>query len=366
VPLAVSATSGSLLQRVRRLLRLPDEHGRRQPVMSLVVGITVVLVLLIATRLVIVAQTPLPPELEGMDKRLGPVQVNRLLGFDLFPAPVQYATDDPRGARAWDVKVAYPGGETSFVGFTGRSVIRFAYSQEAMPVVGAPSWLDNQSVTIRAETSTEMPGQEDFRTAIRLALEADHGISIRRDARLFPVYGLQAVEKDRLGPNIRPAEADCVEDIRARPDLLGPSLHARGQVVVPFCGTDNGITGIRGRRATLAQLARALRGFGMGPQQAGVPEREVVDQTGLTGVYDFDMNLGLLPLAAIATAHPSVGIGFGPMIRTFPQAIEEQLGLRLVPSEEVRDVVVVVGARPQFQANAATVIGAPGASDNGR
>lgn len=67
----------------------------------------------------------------------------------------------------------------------------------------------------------------------------------------------------------------------------------------------------------------------------------MIDQTGLTGVYDFELNLGFLPFAAIATAHPRLGVGFGPLIRTFPQAIEEQLGLRLVPTEAPREVLVV-------------------------
>jgi uncharacterized protein (TIGR03435 family) len=355
--LAIAATGGPLLHRVRRLLRLPDEGGQRRPVIPLVIATTVLFVLLVGTRLVIVAQTPSAVH-AGREGRLGPPDINRILGYDLFPGPAQYVTDEPRDARAWDVKVAYPGGEMSFLGFTGRSLIRYAYALDMLPVMDGPAWIDAESMTIRGETSTDTPGDDDFRAAIRAALEGQYGISIRRDTRLFPVYGLQPSEPGRLGPNVRPSSLECVDSVTNLPQTLGPTLHARGEAAyrsVQFCGIDATLTGFKGRRATFEQFARSLRGFGVEAVQRGVPQREVVDQTGLTGVYDFDVHLGLLPLAAIATQHPTLGIGFGPMIRTIPQAIEEQLGLRLVPSEAPRDIVVIVSARQQLQAQATHV-----------
>jgi uncharacterized protein (TIGR03435 family) len=360
-PLAVAATDGTLLYRVRRLLRLPEERERR-PVTALVVAVTVLLVILAGTRLVIVAQTPQSSNVVHMDRRLGPTDINRLVGFDLFPGPPHYATDDPKEARAWDVKVAFPGGEMAFMGFTGRGVVRYAYALDGdVPVVDAPQWLDMDSRTIRGETSAGHPDDEDFREAIRVVLEGQYGMSIRRDVRLFPVYGLQVAEKGRLGPNIRPSEAECFESQRDRLDTIGPSLHARGQQM-QFCGVDHTIRGPKGYRVTMAALARSLRGFNMGPVESAVAEREVVDQTGLTGVYDFELSLGFLPLAVVASGHPTLAIGLGPMIRTFPQAIEEQLGLRLVPADEPRDVVVIVTAPQRLPGQAAQAERTPGES----
>jgi uncharacterized protein (TIGR03435 family) len=283
--------------------------------------------------------------------RLGPQDINRLVGFDLFPGPVRYVTDDLRGARAWDIKIAYPGGEMAFMGFTGRSVVRYAYELDAMTIVEGPTWLDNESRTLRGETSVENPGDEDFRSAMRAVLEAQYGLSVRRQTRLFPIYGLQVAERGRLGPNIQPSVVECFESGRDRLDTVSPMLRARGQTMV-FCGTDNTLTGISGRRVTLAQLAQALHGFDMGQADDGAPAWQVVDQTGLTGVYDFELQLGLLPLSAIATAHPTLGIGFGPMIRTLPQALQEQMGLRLVPSQAPHDVAVLETTKADRQATA--------------
>jgi uncharacterized protein (TIGR03435 family) len=342
--LAVAATSGSLLHRVRRLLQLPEESRRRGAAAPIAIGAAALLVLLAATRIVIVAQSPLPADVHTTDHRLGPPDVNRILGFDLFPGPVRYATDDPAAARAWDVKVASPRGDMSFIGFTARGLIRYAYGFDTTPVVDVPPWLDTQALTLRGETSTDQPADIDYRTAIRAALEDAFGISVRRGARLFPVYGLQVIERGRLGPNIKPSALACIDDYRDIPPALGPQLHGGGEkayAAFDLCGIDHTLTGMTGRKATFEQLARGLRGFGMGGSRAGDAEREVIDQTGLTGVYDFEINLGLLPLAAIATAHPAAGVGFGPLIRTFPQALEEQLGLRLVPMDAARDVAVV-------------------------
>jgi uncharacterized protein (TIGR03435 family) len=347
--LAVAATGGSLLHRVRRLLRLPIDSERRRPKAPFVIAAAVLLIVLVGSRLLLVAQAPTPPGDSQVDHRLGPAEVNRILGFKLFPGPVHYVGDDPRDARAWDVKVAFPGGEMSFLGFTGRSLIRYAFDLDDVQVVDGPSWLDAESNALRAETSALVPTDLDNRQAIRVALEGRYGISIGRESRLFPVYGLMPVNRQALGPNIRPAAVDCIEDLRQRPDVMGPSLHARGQVDIPFCGMDNTFHGPRGYRVTLAEFAHSLRGFNMGLVDSADTAREVVDQTGLTGVYDLELNLGFVPLAAIATAHPAVGIGFGPMIRTFPQAIEEQLGLKLVPSEVSREVVVITAARQVLQ-----------------
>jgi len=340
-PLAVAATGGSLLHRVQRLLRLTPDSERRRPKATFVIAATLLIIGIVGTRLLVVAQAPPPFDDPRLDRSLGPMDVNRILGFELFPGPVHYATDDPRGARGWDVTVAYPDGEMAFMGFTARGLIRYAYHMEGMPVVGGPSWLDTQSLTLHAETSTLNPDDEAYRDAIRVALASQFGVTVHQESRVFPVYALKVARAGALGPNLRPATADCVEDIRTRPDLLGPSLHQRGQVVVPFCGIDNTITGPKGYRVTLEQFAHGLHGFGMYPADRLSAEPAVVDQTGLAGVYDFELNLGFLPLAAIASAHPTVGVGFGPMVRTFPQAIEEQLGLRLVASELPRDVAVI-------------------------
>jgi len=360
--LAVAATGGVLLDRVRRLLRLPADPARRRPKAPFVVGATVLLVLAVGLRLMVVAQTIRPLDDQTFDRRLGPLDINRIVGFNLFPGPVHYPGDDPRDARAWDVSVAYPDGEMSFLGFTGRSLIRYAWNLDDVPVVDGPSWLDTGSNELRAETSADKPTDADYRDAVRAALETQYGVRIRRETRDFPVFGLQPLIPGSLGPNLHLTTTDCIEDYRTRPDIQGPSLRGRGQVNIPLCGVDDTIRGPRGYRVTVAELARALKGFNMDPEDLVSDAREVVDQTGLTGVYDFELNLGFLPAAAIASTHYQMARALWPLgIRTFPQALEEQLGLRLVPTEASREVAVIQTAQQALHDSADGFDGPPAA-----
>jgi len=69
--------------------------------------------------------------------------------------------------------------------------------------------------------------------------------------------------------------------------------------------------------------------------------RRVIDKTGLSGKYDFtleyDLDLGN-PSAAVGDG-PVLSID-GPVLSIF-EAVQQQLGLRLVPGKALFDVVVV-------------------------
>jgi uncharacterized protein (TIGR03435 family) len=343
--MAISATGGSLLARVRRLLYLPEPHEGRHPRMIVVVAATLLLVGALGVRVLVVAQSvdDVQAAVEQADRGLGPVEINEILGYDLFPGPITYATDDPAGARAWDVAIAYPDGEMKFLGFTGRSLIRFAYQLEGTPIADGPAWFDNESITLRPETTALNPDEQDYRAAIRAALEQQLGVRVERSVRTFPVFGLQLADPNELGANLRPSTSDCYDAEQLRRTIEQRRLLPRGQQTL-LCGMDHTIRGPVGYRVTIEEFARSLRGFQMEEGRVRVA-REVVDQTGLTGVYDLELRLGFLPFAAIATAHPDLGKGLGVMgVRTFPQAIEEQLGLTLVPTEVSRNVAVIAAA----------------------
>ena len=344
--LAMAATGGSLLTRVRRLLLRPGAVDRRRPRAGMVIAVTLVLIALAGMRWMLVAQVADAPGATP-DVRIGPPQINRLLGYELFPTRAPSATEDPADARAWDVSVTFPGGETAFKGFTARSLVRYGYNLDDTPVMDGPSWLDTESHTLRAETSAPMPDVNDYRQAIRAALEQQYGIAIRRDARPFPVLAMVPARAGRLGPNIHPTAIGCLEGRRTKPDTAGPILIQRGQQTA-ICGFEDSITGFRGIRVSMAELAASLRRYPLGgvSRDAQGHGRDVVDQTGISGDFDFTLGLGFLPLAAIATAHPDLAGGLGTFgVHTLPAALEQQLGLRLIQTKATRDIVVIASAQ---------------------
>lgn len=87
----------------------------------------------------------------------------------------------------------------------------------------------------------------------------------------------------------------------------------------------------------MAQLAEALDGNG----ETGL-RLNVVDRTGLDGIYDLEIRLGPAPLAVMATLWTPVRAVLWPFgIRTIHQALPEQLGLRLEESTAPFNVLVV-------------------------
>jgi uncharacterized protein (TIGR03435 family) len=298
-----------------------------------------------------------------------------MLGFNLFPGPIQLPGADPLDARAWGVTVG-SGPEFSMIGFTARSVIRQAYDVENMPIAAAPEWMDRETFDVFAPASlTLTDGRTDaneVRAALRQMLEVQLGLRTHRETRTFPAYALVVAESSgRLGPSLKPSVADCFDSAAgAQPNpalaALEPerkelqalaeqptaperqqSIHRLQQrldsrrqqhVTRRFCGIDNNFFGLTGAGVRIAELASEFHRS----QYPIAPDLEVVDRTGLTGTYDFELRFGVLPLAAIGHANPVLGTVLSPLgIRSVYTALPEQLGLKLVKTTVSREVLVI-------------------------
>jgi beta-lactamase regulating signal transducer with metallopeptidase domain len=87
-PLAMAATRGPLLNRVRRLLRL-EESDRRFSRTTLAVAVVLTTVFGVVALGAILKAQPIGDD----GGRFGPPQINRMLGFRLFPGPATLPTD---------------------------------------------------------------------------------------------------------------------------------------------------------------------------------------------------------------------------------------------------------------------------------
>lgn len=337
--LAMAATRGPLVARVRRLLRLP-ESDRKLRRTTVAVALVLTSVVAIGALSAIVRAQPVA----GVTRDMGPAGINRLLGFNLFPGPVQRPDQDPIGARGWRVTVGGGGRELAIIGYTGRNVIRAAYDLERTPVVDAPRWLDEEAFDLTVPIDLSIDGgiadPHQVQAALQELLEGRFGLVSHRETRTFPAYGLVlASANGRLGPSLRPSTTECVGGRRPNPDAatVGPVLR-NAQVTLRFCGVEDTFFGLTGRRVTMAELAQEFHRH----QHPLAPDRTVVDQTGLRGAYDFELRVGAIPLAAIGYANPLIGKVLEPMgIRSLFSALPEQLGLKLVTTTVSREVLVI-------------------------
>jgi uncharacterized protein (TIGR03435 family) len=153
------------------------------------------------------------------------------------------------------------------------------------------------------------------------------------ETRPMPVYVLVAAKGGQLGPQLRRHTDDtgCVDMSQAvgrgTPDPAKP-------LPPPICGGWSGspnLGRLAGQRNTLENLGQALSG------QLGRP---VVERTGLTG--PFDLMLEWTPQGALpAEAQAILDASPNPDRPSIFTALQEQLGLRLVPDTAPIDVVVI-------------------------
>lgn len=202
-------------------------------------------------------------------------------------------------------------------------------------LIGAPEWTESARFDINATYSTDTARTEDDTRAMLRALLADRfGLKTHRETREMPIYALVMARKDgALGPQLVRSTIDCEKWMAEKRPQLGagsPSPVAPGgrRPVCQLLATRRFITA---GTQTMQQLSGPLQAF---------TGRPVVNRTGLTGAFDFDLQWtsSAVPPAPGASPPPDDG----PSIFV---ALQEQLGLRLEPGRAPFEVVVIDAIR---------------------
>ncbi len=228
------------------------------------------------------------------------------------------------GAMVLDNREERPGGTYLLMKGSIATLIGQAYAFLPGDIVGLPEWARNDAYDITATASLARPTREERSALKRALLEQRFGLRAHVEMREQEAYDLVVARGDRtLGPGLVPYEFDCValalasRDARAAGD---PEPESRATE----CNVRVSRTGLGGAMP-IDLLASVLR---------SVVGRPVVNKTGITGTYR----------VALAFDQPAaVDAGAGPS-ETLPSifsALPEQLGLKLVPSRTMVQVLVV-------------------------
>jgi len=242
-------------------------------------------------------------------------------------------TSDPGPGHCWGSGPLGPldndgAGTHGFAfGYSNCSVsdyIEFAYklwltpSQKQSIDVQLPSWAVNDRFNIYLKG----PGRasKDKKRVTMQSLLADRfKLSVHFETREMPVFALVPLIPGEPAPKLQPRPdgvpcpahwIDFPEDI---PDTCG----------IFGGGPGDGRASIWGRGVTLAEIANALT------QQGSGIDRPILDQTGLTGKYDFYI---------VFTSPDYVRRIGGPLFR---EALRDQLGLKMEAKTGPGDVLVV-------------------------
>jgi uncharacterized protein (TIGR03435 family) len=236
-----------------------------------------------------------------------------------------------------------PGGRFTATNVTLRMLIRNAYQLQDFQIAGGPNWLNSDHFDIVAKADRDVaPAQPGgppgpLQMMLRALLADRFKLAAHNETRDMPIYALVLARSDgKLGPQLHPSATDCAAIMAANRARGGPP--AFPEAARPPCGMRMGPGQMSGGAFPLSQLASTL---------SVIVQRVVIDRSGLTGAYDFDLTWtpdqtlqGQPPPGA--PAPPPIDPN-GPSIFT---ALQEQLGLKLDSQRGPVDVLVIDKAEP--------------------
>jgi len=219
-----------------------------------------------------------------------------------------------------------PSGRVELTNRTLKVLIQTAYSVQDFQIAGGPEWLNRTRFDITA-TAGGPVAQAELQMMLRDLLADRFKLAVHTEPREMPIYALTRARADgKPGPQLRASDLDCV----AR--RLAPPQPGTPQGQEQPCGFEVAGGSVAARGFPLSRLVDSL---------SMMLRRTVVDRTGLSGTFDFDLTWTPDGMPQQA---PPPGVDLpridpnGPSIFT---AIQEQLGLKLESARKAVDVFVV-------------------------
>jgi uncharacterized protein (TIGR03435 family) len=229
-----------------------------------------------------------------------------------------------------------PGGRFS-ADFPLLTYIQFAYKvrfsqqqrESMLAHAGLPKWFESDRFAIEAKAAGPVT-KDQMRLMMQTLLADRFGLAVHFETQETAVMALLLVKAGKTGPKLRPHSEG--------PACEGPAPQGRGDASSPFpercyvqqLSMKGGQLRAGSRNTTIDQLAEALSGLGR-------LDRPVVDQTGLSGGIDYDMEWTPEPNPA-EPPDPNLPPDPGP---TFLQALRDQPVLKLETAKLPLRVLVI-------------------------
>ncbi|HJT87554.1 MAG TPA: TIGR03435 family protein, partial [Bryobacteraceae bacterium] len=206
-----------------------------------------------------------------------------------------------------------------------QALITMAYRLKDFQISGAPGWIRSERYDISAKAEKN-PGRDTMMDMLQTLLEDRFQLKSHKESKEMAVYALVVSKVGKL----QASTGEC-----GPPPSTPPPLPESGKRPAPPCGgvfTFPG--GVSGNHMQIGAFADLL---------SRLTRRVVLDKTGLTGTYDFDLTYTpdpgqfLLPPPPGAPPLPNIDPN-GPSLFT---ALQEQLGLKLQPQKGPVEMMVI-------------------------
>jgi uncharacterized protein (TIGR03435 family) len=262
------------------------------------------------------------------------------------------------GAPLQILPTLQPGGRVFAINLPLRELIRVAWGLRDNQL-GLASPLGDARFDLEARAGAGAT-REQAAEMLRALLINRFSLKTHGETRQLPVYTLQRINTTRLGPQIRPSGAECApltipSSPAAPPPPPPPPASLSGSRLGPQ--EDGAMCPSMFFPGTWSMRSMSMHAFALALER--LVRRAVVDGTGLSGRFDFDLTYTPesfeVPFAGNViggTVGGPEGFGPGPPQRTGPSvftALRDQLGLRLDAGRAPVDVVVVDEVREPTQ-----------------
>ena len=192
-------------------------------------------------------------------------------------------------------------------------LLTFSYGLNSKQIVGAPAWTETQKFDITAKPDAEgMPNDRQIKGMVQKLIAERCKLTFHRDKKELSVYVLSVAKG---GPKLTKSEGD-----------------------------PNGLPGLffRGRLGDLHVMNATMGDFTTLMLQGVVLDRPVLDQTGIMGRWNFDLNWtpddSQFGGMGVKIPPPTDGANQPPGLFT---AIQEQIGLKLDATKSPAEVLVI-------------------------
>jgi uncharacterized protein (TIGR03435 family) len=237
--------------------------------------------------------------------RLPPMDANASPSFEV--ATIKPSKPDEPG-KAFLVR----GNRFKTINTTLSELMSFAYGVHPKQVIGAPDWAATDKFDIDAKPDGEgAPNDKQWKGMLQKLLVARYKLTFHHDKKELPVYVL--------------------------------SVAKSGQKMTKSQGDPNGLPGLffHGRLGDLHVTNANMADFA-GLMQEAVLDRPVLDQTGITGRWDFALDWtpddSQFSGMGAKIPPPTDGANQPPALYT---AIQEQIGLKLDATKAPADVMII-------------------------
>jgi uncharacterized protein (TIGR03435 family) len=268
----------------------------------------------------------------------------------VFSMILQAQSTPPQATRRFDVVSVKPckpgtakGGDSSpgrlYLGCAlladvdNTGVIQRAYNRYAsgqltstkiVPIEGAPDWTHSEAFEIDAKSDGHPSILMMEGPMMQTILEDRFKLKIHRETRQGPVYELTL---GKGSPKLKPLQAGSCTAVEIGHPL--PTL-ASGEHICRNMVAPRGAVDIEG--GTISGFAD-LVGMAL--------DRPLIDKTGITGYFEIHLKFSADNSPVPRRTMDDLGVDMAPDTPNIFQAIQEQLGLRLVPAKGPVDVLVI-------------------------